>query len=215
MNPFLRLTFACLGLGAAAAVWAAWMLTSRYARHIYTPEELNVIPKRSVAIVFGAGYWPSGALSDILRDRLDSAIELYLDGRVEKLLFSGDNRFVDYNEPGKMLEYALEQGIPEEDIVLDYAGRRTYDTCYRARDIFQVEDAILVTQRYHLPRALYICQSLDLEAAGYIADRMPYVRIRWYWMREIPALWGSWWDLHIRHTVPVLGEPLPIFPDKD
>jgi SanA protein len=131
-----------------------------------------------VAIGFGAGYWPSGALSDILRDRLDAAIELYRAQRVEKLLFSGDNRFVDYSEPAKMLEYAMIQGIPREDIILDYAGRRTYDTCYRARAIFQVQEAILVTQRYHLPRALNTCHALGIDADGYGAARVPYVHIR-------------------------------------
>jgi len=189
-----------------------WNLTARYDHRIYNPDELDVVPERSIALVFGAGYWEDGALSDILRDRLDAAIELYRAGRVEVLLFSGDNRVVDYNEPARMREYALSQGVLDEAIVLDYAGRRTYDTCYRARDIFQVDEVILVTQRYHLSRALLTCDGLDVDALGYAADRTPYVHIRWYWVREIPALWNAWWDIYIRHPVPVLGEPLPIFP---
>jgi len=178
-----------------------------------TNSELNSIPEHPVAIVFGAGYWSSGALSDVLRDRLDAAIELYRAGRVRKLLLSGDNRVDDYNEPAKMQEYALAQGIPEADLVLDYAGRRTYDTCYRARDIFRITDAILVSQRYHLPRAIATCNGLGLNTIGYIADRTNYVRIGWYWTREVPALWRAWWDLFIAHPTPVLGEPLPIFPE--
>ena len=87
---------------------------------------------------------------------------------------SGDNRFIDYNEPGAMQAFALELGIPEEDIVLDYAGRRTYDTCYRAGEIFQLETAILVTQEFHLPRALYICNVLDIKAVGVSADVRTY-----------------------------------------
>jgi SanA protein len=193
--------------------WTAWTLSARYENRMVANEGIGDIPKRQVAIVFGAGYWPSGRLSDILRDRLDAAIELYRAGRVDVLLFSGDNRVVEYNEPAVMRAYALSQGIPDEDIVLDYAGRRTYDTCYRARDIFQVTDVILVTQRYHLPRALATCEGLNLDAIGYVADRMPYVHIRWYWIRETPALWQAWWDLNVRHPLPVLGEPLPIFPD--
>jgi SanA protein len=196
-----------------AVAFTAWTLTLRYQSSLYTASELNAIPKRPVAIVFGAGYWSSGALSDVLRDRLDAAIELYRDGRVKKLLLSGDNRVEDYNEPAKMEEYALTQGLPKEDLILDYAGRRTYDTCYRARDIFMVSDAILVTQRYHLPRALTTCSGLGLDVIGYVADRTPYVHIRWYWIREIPALWRTWWDLLIVHPTPVLGEPLPIFPE--
>jgi SanA protein len=193
-------------------VWTIWNLTARYDNHIYTLEELNVVPARPVALVFGAGYWENGALSDILRDRLDAAIELYRAGKVEKLLFSGDNRVIEYNEPGRMREYAISQGVLDEAIVLDFAGRRTYDTCYRAREIFQVSEVILVTQRYHLSRALLTCEGLNVDAIGYIADRTPYVHIRWYWIREIPAMWNAWWDIHIKHPVPVLGEPLPIFP---
>lgn len=192
--------------------WTTWDLTMRYDNRIYNPDELDVVPERSVALVFGAGYWEDGALSDILRDRLDAAIELYRTGKVEILLFSGDNRVVEYNEPARMREYARSQRVPDEAIVMDFAGRRTYDTCYRARDIFQVEEVILVTQRYHLSRALLTCDGLDVDAIGYVADRTPYVHIRWYWIREMPAIWNARWDIYIGHPVPVLGEPLPIFP---
>ncbi|MCJ7823936.1 MAG: YdcF family protein [Anaerolineales bacterium] len=192
--------------------WTVWNQTARFDHRIYKSDELDAVPERPIAIVFGAGYWADGALSDILRDRLDAVIELYRSGRVEKLLFSGDNRVIEYNEPAKMREYALSQGVPDDVIVLDYAGRRTYDTCYRARDIFQVTDVILVTQRYHLPRALLTCDGLDVDAVGYVADRTPYVHVRWYWLREIPAMWKAWWDVSIGHPTPVLGEPLPIFP---
>lgn len=208
---FRLLTFVLLLFFLAVIGWTAWSMSARFERFIYSPSELEMIPARPVAIIFGAGYWPSGALSDILRDRLDAAIELYRAQRVQKLLLSGDNRVVEYNEPAKMQEYALAQGVAQEDLVLDYAGRRTYDTCYRARDIFLVPQVIVVTQRYHLPRALDTCRGLGLDAIGYVADRTPYVHIRWYWTREIPAIWRTWWDVHIWRPEPVLGEPLPIF----
>jgi SanA protein len=190
-----------------------WTLGARYSALIYGQEDLAALPDRPVAIVFGAGYWSNGVLSLILRERLDAAIELYQAGRVQKLLFSGDNQVETYNEPAKMLEYALARGVPREDIVLDYAGRRTYDTCYRARDIFQVTDAVLVTQRYHLPRALETCRLLGVDAIGYGANRYPHrgYYLLFYRLREMPALWLAWWDLHIAHPLPVLGEPLPIF----
>ncbi len=103
-----------------------------------------------------------------------------------------------------------------DDVVLDYAGRRTYDTCYRARDIFKVSEAIVVTQRYHLPRTLETCRVLGLDVVGYIADRQAYPQrfITMYWIREIPALWRTWWDIYLTHPKPVLGEPLPIFPSE-
>ncbi len=165
-------------------------------------------PPRPVAIVFGAGYWPSGRLSDALADRMDTAIDLYHAGKVNKLLLTGDNRFVDYNEPGRMAEYAQAKGVPAQDLVLDYAGRRTYDSCYRARDIFGVESALLVTQAFHLPRALYTCDGLGLEAVGVVADRRPYVRAEWYRLREIPALARAWLDLSLLKPLPVLGAPI-------
>jgi SanA protein len=191
-----------------AVGYAVWTLTIRYASSIYQMTEM--VPEGPVALVFGAGYWPDGTPSDVMKDRVEAAVELYSAGRVERLLFSGDNRFVDYNEPGKMAEYALSLGLPEEAISLDYAGRRTYDSCYRARDIFGLREVVLVTQRYHLPRALYTCEQLGLKAVGYVADRRPYVYIRSYWAREVPALWLAWWETTFTHPVPVLGDPIPI-----
>lgn len=207
-----RAAWAVVILGGGLLARTLWTLTFEYAYQMY--HGIDYIPTRRVAIVFGAGYWPSGRLSAVLQDRLDAAIELYRAGKVEKLLFSGDNRFVNYNEPGKMLEYALAQGVPREAIVLDYAGRRTYDTCYRARDIFQVPpQVILVTQRYHLPRALLTCRALGFDAVGFVADRQLYPRrnIVWYWLREFPAIWRTWLDVYLLHPVPVLGKPEPVF----
>jgi SanA protein len=127
---------------------------------------------------------------------------------------SGDNRFLDYNEPGAMRDYAVQLGVPEQDIVLDFAGRRTYDTCFRARDIFQVKSAILVTQSFHLPRALYVCNALGVPAVGVSADQRSYRRqARLFWnLRETLATLIALWEVHISKPVPVLGEPEPIFP---
>jgi SanA protein len=204
-----------IGLGVLG--WTLWTFRGRYEHLIYTRDRLASVPEQPVAIVFGAGYWPNGVLSLILRERLDAALELYETGRVQKLLFSGDNQVVEYNEPERMLAYALEHGVPREDIVLDYAGRRTYDTCYRARDIFQLSNAILVTQHYHLPRALETCRTLGLDTVGYAANRYQHkgYYLILYRVREIPALWLAWWDLHVGRPVPILGEPLPIFKPED
>jgi len=195
-------------LGVAAVGFVAWTLTLRYNGVIYS--QAQAVPEAPVALVFGAGYWPDGTPSDIMMDRVAAAVELYRAGKVRKLLFSGDNRFLNYNEPGKMKEYALSLGCPADAIVLDYAGRRTYDSCYRARDIFGQRELILVTERYHLPRALYVCEGLGLPAVGYAADRREYVHIREYWLREVPALWLAWVDRWVRRPVPVLGEPIGI-----
>jgi SanA protein len=211
--PVLGIGLVC---GVVALILAIWTLRMRFRNSMYGQPAIDALPSRPVGIVFGAGYWPDGRLSMVLKDRLDAAFELYRAQKIQKLLFSGDNRVADYNEPEKMLEYALANGIPREDVVLDYAGRRTYDTCYRARDIFEVSHAIVVTQRYHLPRTLETCQVLGLTVDGYIADRQQYPQryITWYWIREIPALWKAWLDLYIFHPKPVLGDPLPILGGK-
>jgi SanA protein len=174
---------------------------------------LDNAPGARVAIVFGAGLHRDGSPTPVLQDRVTAAARLYFSGRVEKVLMSGDNRYVDYNEPLAMYEYALELGIPKKDIVLDYAGRRTYDTCYRARDIFGVKDAILVTQAFHLPRALFICNQLGVSASGVSADLRQYTRtaLSVWELREIPATLVALWEVWITHPLPVLGEPEPIF----
>lgn len=188
----------------ALRAWADW----RYKSRVY--HFIADVPPRRVALVFGAGVWPGGTLSHILADRVDTAVDLYHAGKVQKLLMSGDNRFINYNEPQHMKEYAMSRGVPEEDIVLDYAGRRTYDSCYRARAIFGLNEIIVVTQNYHIDRALFICNGLGVDAVGVVADRRSYTKGRQYWLREIPAMLLAWWDVVIAHPLPVLGDPIPI-----
>lgn len=169
------------------------------------------VPARHVAVVFGAGLY-NGAAGPVLRDRIETAVKLYQMGKVDKLLMSGDNRFVNYNEPEAMRQYALELGIPGKDIVLDYAGRRTYDTCYRANAIFDVKSAILVTQAFHLPRALFLCNSSGVASIGVEANNTYFLkRSRIYWnIRELFATFQSILDVYLLKPLPVLGNPEPI-----
>lgn len=194
--------------GALLVVLPAWTLSGRYAGSIYSTSE--ALPGVTVALVFGAGYWPDGTPSNVMKDRVEAAAELYFAGRVQSVLFSGDNHSADYDEPGKMAEYALGLGLPEEAIFLDPAGRRTYDTCYRAREVFGLGEAVLVTQRYHLPRALYTCQSLGVDAVGYVADRRPYVYAPSYWLREVPALWLAWLERWVSRPTVLADDPIPM-----
>lgn len=206
----LRLIFYVL---VAALTWLALarLVTGLYAASRMFSVE-NVPPERA-AIVFGAGLRRDGSPTAVLRDRVETAAQLYFTGKVEKLLLSGDNRFVDYNEPEAMRQYALSLGVPDDVLVLDYAGRRTYDTCYRARAIFGLTEAILVTQNFHLPRALFTCNALGLKATGVGANNIYYLkRSRLYWhIRELFATWGAFWDIYVSRPLPVLGEPEPIF----
>lgn len=173
---------------------------------IHTPESAPVTP---VALVLGAGLRRNGTPMPVLEDRLDAARMLLEAGKVQVLLLSGDNRFDDYNEPGAMRDYLLARGVSDDKMVLDYAGRRTYDSCYRARDIFGLNELLVVTQNFHLPRALYLCDQLGVKATGVSADLRVYrkaSRITWF-IRELPATWRAILDATILRPLPVLGDP--------
>lgn len=200
-----------LGLAALALLFLPKLIILLYgSTHTFT---IDNVPSDRVAIVFGAGLRYDGTPTAILRDRVDTAVELYHQGKVNKLLMSGDNSFVDYNEPEAMRQYALSLGIPDQDIALDYAGRRTYDTCYRASAIFQVSSAILVTQNFHLPRALFLCNSFGVESNGVPANNIYFRKIsRFIWnVRELFATTQAVWDVYVTKPLPILGEPEPIY----
>src|SRR5512134_1261559 len=184
-----------LGVVGAVVLTLARLVTALHA--LPRTYSISESPSMPVAIVFGAGLWRDGSPTPVLRDRVAEAADLYFAGKVQKILMSGDNTTPSYNEPAAMHDYAVQLGVPEEDIVMDYAGRRTYDTCYRAKAIFGVDQAILVTQSFHLPRALYTCEALGLEAAGVAADRRTYRRFSlFYWnLRELPATLTALFDV--------------------
>ncbi|MEG4632532.1 ElyC/SanA/YdcF family protein [Microcoleus sp. AR_TQ3_B6] len=137
------------------------LVTSNYLR-----TDVAEVSAKPIAIVFGAGVWEDGTPTPILADRLQAAVDLYKAGRASKLLMTGDNSSPDYNEVKAMQEYAEAQGVPTNNIILDYAGFSTYESCYRAKEIFGITQAVLVTQNFHLPRAVYTCRQLGIQAIG-------------------------------------------------
>ena len=179
---------------------------------IYSPyiDEPEAVTPTRVAIVFGGGVRWDGQPSDVLRDRLDTAIDLYHAGKVERLLLTGDNSSENYNEPAVMLNYAQAEGIPLEHLQPDYGGRRTYDSCYRAKHIFELDTAILVTQRFHMSRALFLCRWIGIDAHGVTSDSQSYVRIRWFQIREIGATLQAAIDLARNDPAPIMGAPILI-----
>lgn len=179
---------------------------SYYAGKIHS---VSSVPPEQVAIVFGAAVYRNGRLSSVLRDRMETAISLYERGKIAKILVSGDNAYDHYDEPGAMMTYAIERGVPRQDIQPDYGGRRTYDTCYRAKHIFMLDRAILVTQEFHLSRAIFTCQQLGIKAVGVEADLRPYRGSRWYELRETAATFVAFLDVVRQNPPPVLGEPIP------
>ena len=210
---FLWRLIAVLGIVGLAGMIIPRIITTLYSiNKIYQKENA---PRERVAVVFGAGLRRDGTPTPILRDRVETAADLYFSGKVEKLLMSGDNSFLEYNEPGSMRDYAISLGVPAEAIVLDYAGRRTYDTCYRAKAIFGVENAVLVTQKFHLPRALFICNALGVQATGVEANNRQYWRgslLVWNFREQLATV-GAFLDVFVNAPAPVLGEPEPIFVD--
>lgn len=192
-----------IGLALIVRAWTDARARERLFR------ETAQTPQHKAAIVFGAGI-RNGLPSTMLFDRIASAADLYKSGKVRKLLMSGDNRTADYNEPAVMRQAALRLGVPDADIVLDFAGRSTYETCYRARDIFGLSDAVLVTQEFHLDRAMLICDALGVQTDGFVADRRAYRSLNWYQFREIAATLNALVELYLTRPLPVLGEKLPI-----
>src|SRR5919109_3159473 len=179
VRPFVKRTFRFIGKLALAlgALGLLGMLLPRLITSIYAKNRIyqkDDAPRERLAIVFGAGLRRDGTPTPILRDRVETAASLYISGKVEKLLMSGDNSFLYYNEPEAMRQYAISLGVPDHAIAMDYAGRRTYDTCYRAKAIFGMESALLVTQKFHLPRALFLCNALGLDAYGVEANNRNY-----------------------------------------
>jgi len=172
----------------------------RYAPYIYSAVDA---PSARVAVVFGARVYRNGVLSAMLRDRVDTAVDLYHAGKVERLLLSGGRNGDEYDEPAAMRAHALGRGVPPEAIETDRAGNRTYDTCYRAAALFGVDRALLVTQEFHLPRAMLLCNGLGVQAAGVKADRRLYApgSLAWSETRETPALLAALVDL-IRRAPP-------------
>jgi vancomycin permeability regulator SanA len=158
------------------------------------------VPHRQVALVPGAGLTASGDVTWFLRDRLDAAIKLYQLGKVDGLLLTGDNHTKGYDEPSAMRAYAMNHGVPSGAITLDYAGFNTYDSCYRARHIFGVSGAVVVTQGYHLPRAVYLCRSVGIDVAGLaVADwgHVPTDKMVRYQARELLADAKALWDTDV------------------
>jgi SanA protein len=210
---FLRRLILTLGFALFLGIVLPRLITTFHSLdRVYQREDA---PHKRVAIVFGAGLRRDGSPTPVLRDRVDTAASLYFSGKVEKLLMSGDNRFPTYNEPEAMRQYALSLGIPEEAIVLDYAGRRTYDTCYRAKAIFKIDDALLVTQKFHLPRAIFLCNSLGMQVLGVEANTRRFWRgstLLWN-TRELLATAAAFLDLYVTKPLPVLGEPSPLIVD--
>ena len=163
-------------------------------------------------IVFGAGIWGDKP-SPMLQDRLDEAIKLYEEGIAPKLIMSGDNGREGYDEVNVMKDYAINKGIPSEDIFMDHAGFSTYESIYRAKEVFKVEKAIIVTQKYHLYRALHIGNKLGINVTGVGADPRKYSGQIFRELREILARNKDFIQAIFKLKPTYLGESIPVSGD--
>ncbi|MFH1731395.1 MAG: ElyC/SanA/YdcF family protein [Planctomycetota bacterium] len=203
---------AACGLCALAVGLCANLAIKRSAEAAISrkPED---VPEKPVAIIFGAKVGSQGP-SHILSDRLDAGLRLYKLGKVKKLLLSGDHGRKGYDEVNAMRAYALERGVPPEDIFLDHAGFRTYATLYRARDVFGVTSAVLVTNEFHLPRAIYTGKQFGLDVVGLTSDARTYRT--WFFndCREFLARTLAWMQINITQPRPkYLGPRIDITGD--
>lgn len=181
----------------------------RYSTQEYIYTSVDSVPRTEVALVLGASVY-RGKPSPVLERRAAKAVELYRAGKVSKILVTGDNGALTHDEVTPVRKYLLGAGIPPEDIFLDHAGFDTYSSMYRARDVFLAESLTIVTQDFHLPRAVYIARRLGLQAYGLIAggdgSEKDYVR-------EIPASVKAVLDLLLHRTPKYLGEQIPLSGD--
>ncbi len=150
-----------------------------------------------VAVVFGASVFSNGELSPVLEDRVDTAIKLYQAKKVDRILVSGDNRHPSYNEPRAMQEYLISHAIASKDVIVDTSGRSTYETCLRAKEVFGLKRVVLVSQSYHLSRALYIANELGLDAVGMAGDLRVEPQIDYQNFREWAAEIKAFMNIHL------------------
>lgn len=206
-----------LGLSAAALLLimaAVPFLISGYVQN--SAEEYLVTDREALKLgadcilVLGAGLKADGTPNHMLQDRLDKGIQLYLKGAAPKILLSGDNGQEEYDEVNAMKKYVLDEGIPSEDIFLDHAGFSTYESMYRARDIFLVKKAIIITQRYHQYRAVYTARRLGIEGYGVISEPRTYAGQTYREIREILARDKDFLKVMFEPEPTYLGNTIPI-----
>ena len=198
--------------GVAVLALDAWVLFTTRDK-ILTPEEAAKIQDADCILVLGCQVRNNGVPSAMLEDRLRRSVELYDLGAAPKLLMSGDHGRENYDEVGAMRQYAMDNGVPSEDIFMDHAGFSTYESMYRARDVFQTKKIIIVTQQYHLYRSIYAAEALGLEAYGVACDYRQYSGQLKRDVREVLARAKDVATGIFQPKPTYLGEAIPIWGD--
>ena len=213
----IKLTIICI-LCLAVVGTASLFIINGYVKttakeRLLSVEEATKIEDVDCIIVLGCQVKDDGSLSHMLRDRLVRALELYNAGAAPKLLMSGDHGRKDYNEVGAMKSYAIENGVPKENVFMDHAGFSTYETVQRAKQVFEAKKVIIVTQEYHLYRALYIAKKLGVDAYGVSCDLNNYAGQTVRDIREVLARNKDFLKCIIKPEPKYLGDVIPISGD--
>lgn len=171
-------------------------------------DDISLVPPAETVIVLGASVHSDGKLSAILQDRVETAINLYRNNKVKRFLVTGDHINDDYNEVNAMKNYLIARGIPENQILLDHAGLDTYDSMYRSHAVFGVQNAIVVTQKFHLPRTIFIAKGLDLSYTGFAARSNSYRTTNKIERRELFANFKALYEVLLKKEPRTLKERL-------
>ena len=200
----------CIGLFVilAALLGNAWVIGST--KGLIKKESEVKSSKADCILVLGAGVHKDNSPSLMLRDRLETACRLYEEGAASKIIMSGDHGRKDYDEVQVMKDYAIDKGIPSSDIFMDHAGFSTYESMYRAKAVFQVKNMIVVSQKYHLYRALYAAQGLGLDSLGVASDYHDYSKQLQYDLREIPARTKDFFKTLFKVPSTFVGDPISL-----
>ncbi|MBO4580322.1 MAG: YdcF family protein [Clostridiales bacterium] len=203
----LILILACIGILSSATVFFS-TCGRVYSKEDYLSSGIKDL-RYDAIIVLGCAAWGGGP-SPMLADRLDTAIDLYKAGCAPKILMSGDHGQEDYDEVNVMRNYALDEGVPSEDIFMDHAGFSTYETMYRAARIFGIKKALIVTQKYHLYRSMYNASAYGIENYGVDAGATNYIVNPKYYPREVLAMSKDFFQCIFRIEPTYMGDPIDI-----
>ena len=202
-------------LGTGTMLLINHYVTSFGSSRILTVEQAALLTDVDCVIVLGCQVRSDGSLSDMLSDRLTQGVGLYHTGVASKMIMSGDHGRADYDEVNAMKQFAIDNGVPSENVFMDHAGFSTYETMYRAKEVFEAQKVVIVTQEYHLYRAIYIAEELGLEAYGVSADLRSY---RGQWKRDVREVLARCKDFTMCLFKPeptFLGEAIPVSGNGD
>lgn len=212
IKKYLKVLSIAILLCAGIALGINFYVQGVGGEYIYTEEQV-LQDDYDCILILGCGVLPNGEPTAMLHDRLMKGLELYESGAAPKIIVSGDHGTVEYDEVNAMKSFLIEKGVPSEDIFMDHAGFSTYESIYRARDIFEAQKIIIVTQKYHLYRALYLADSLDVDAVGVSADLRSYRGQAYRELREIAARDKDFLFALFKPEPTFLGESIPVWGD--